>query len=407
MYICDLIDDIAPLLCYLANATYSTYHFSPQKISQTCKYHFPLLLYTYPYSQYTKVITLIMFCIRQHIARPRYLVFRRFVQESTNESLLTPSFNVDDIQDLPYEDSINLSWKYMQPYKAKVSKLRPPVLFIHGLFGSILSFNKTGRALSEITRNPVYGVDLRNHGNSPHVLPFTYTIMAYDVYKFITERNWKNCILVGHSMGAKVAAIVSLLYPDIVSKLVLIDNTPHSKPLGMQFYKDLIGMCEVEAKANEFKEEDGINIKNFDAVSEFLAKYEPDDTARLLLVSNLLRSRKDFKDREHYNLKKEMFKVPVMNFYKYDILDTVAGWPKLSNVQKFDKPVMVISAKKSEFILPEYHEEFSKYFENITFKEMDCGHWIQAEKREELVEMLAEFIGKGIRVPIIRKKHNL
>lgn len=106
-------------------------------------------------------------------------------------------------------------------------------------------------------------------------------------------------------------------------------------------------------------------------------------------------------------MKKEMFKVPVMNFYKYDILDTVAGWPKLSNVQKFDKPVMVISAKKSEFILPEYHEEFSKYFENITFKEMDCGHWIQAEKREELVEMLAEFIGKGIRVPIIRKKHNL
>lgn len=344
-----------------------------------------------------------MFCIRKHIARPRYLIFRRFVQQSTKESLLTPSFNVDDIRDLPYKDSVDLSWKYLEPYKAKVDKSRTPVLFLHGLFGSILSFNKTGRSLSEETHSPVYGVDLRNHGNSPHALPFTYSIMAYDIFKFITERNWKNCILIGHSMGAKVAAIVSLLYPDLVSKLVLIDNTPHSKPLDIQFYKDLIGMCEVEANASEFKDDDGHGIKDFAAVGKFLAKYEPDEKARLLLVSNLLRSKKDLKGGLHYDIKKEMFKLPVMNFYKYDVLDTVAGWPSLSNIKKFKKPVMVISAKKSGFVLPEYHEEFLKYFDDVTFKEMDCGHWIQAEKREELVETLTGFIGKPIRTHTRKK----
>ena len=184
---------------------------SPQKIFQLQR--ITPFSSNLPHCNHQFRYTQIMFCIRKHIARPRYLIFRRFVQQSTKESLLTPSFNVDDIRDLPYKDSVDLSWKYLEPYKAKVDKSRTPVLFLHGLFGSILSFNKTGRSLSEETHSPVYGVDLRNHGNSPHALPFTYSIMAYDIFKFITERNWKNCILIGHSMGAKVAAIVSLLYP--------------------------------------------------------------------------------------------------------------------------------------------------------------------------------------------------
>ena len=47
---------------------------------------------------------------------------------------------------------------------------------------------------------PIYALDLRNHGSSPHALPMTYESMASDVRKFVEDKQLKNIALLGHSM---------------------------------------------------------------------------------------------------------------------------------------------------------------------------------------------------------------
>ena len=49
---------------------------------------------------------------------------------------------------------------------------------------------------------PIYALDLRNHGSSPHALPMTYESMASDVRKFVEDKELKNVALLGHSMYA-------------------------------------------------------------------------------------------------------------------------------------------------------------------------------------------------------------
>ncbi|EMG50862.1 IMO32 Probable alcohol acetyltransferase [Candida maltosa Xu316] len=333
-----------------------------------------------------------MFSIRPRILSSNYLIAKRFLATAAISNLPKPTFNVEEIRDLPYEDNVNLAWKQLVPYKLNIPKTNTPILFLHGLFGSKNSFNAVGRELSAVTRHPVYAVDLRNHGDSPHALPHTYTIMAHDVNKFIQERNWDECILVGHSMGAKVAMLVSLLYPELVSKLVVIDNTPHSKPLDVSFYKDLLGMCEVEAKGEEYKGPNGKTVEDVKKVDAFLEQYQKSKKVRDLLTSNLFRTRKDFQNRRYHSPKKEMFKVPVMNFYKYGVLDTIGSWPSLPDVDKFDKPVMVMYGEQSDFVLPEYHEQFDKYFTNVSYTPFDAGHWISVDSPGKFITELTKFI---------------
>ncbi len=47
---------------------------------------------------------------------------------------------------------------------------------------------------------PVYALDLRNHGSSPHITPMTYEHMAADVLHFFAKHKLNNVSLLGHSM---------------------------------------------------------------------------------------------------------------------------------------------------------------------------------------------------------------
>lgn len=47
---------------------------------------------------------------------------------------------------------------------------------------------------------PVYALDLRNHGSSPHITPMTYEHMAADVLHFFEKHELNDVSLLGHSM---------------------------------------------------------------------------------------------------------------------------------------------------------------------------------------------------------------
>ena len=52
----------------------------------------------------------------------------------------------------------------------------------------------------DMPERPIYALDLRNHGSSPHALPMSYEAMASDVRKFIEDKKLNNVALLGHSM---------------------------------------------------------------------------------------------------------------------------------------------------------------------------------------------------------------
>ena len=100
------------------------------------------------------------------------------------------------------------------------------LLMMHGLFGSLGNLGWQSRELAKDFA--VVGLDLRNHGASPHSDVMDYPSMAADVIEFMDDNDIAQCKLFGHSMGGKVAMQVALLAPQRVSRLVVADIGRHA-----------------------------------------------------------------------------------------------------------------------------------------------------------------------------------
>ena len=100
----------------------------------------------------------------------------------------------------------------------------PPVVILHGMLGSSRNWQTAGRDLAASRR--VFALDLRNHGLSPHAATMTYPEMADDVVAWMDARGFASGVLVGHSMGGKVAMLIACRHPSRVGRLVVVDIAP-------------------------------------------------------------------------------------------------------------------------------------------------------------------------------------
>lgn len=108
--------------------------------------------------------------------------------------------------------------------KSKNSYKTFPIVIIHGLFGDLSNLKTLANNLTQFC--DVIRVDLRNHGKSPHNKIMTYFVMTQDVINLLNYLSINNCIVLGHSMGGKVAMMLGILDNNRINKIIIIDIAP-------------------------------------------------------------------------------------------------------------------------------------------------------------------------------------
>jgi len=101
-----------------------------------------------------------------------------------------------------------------------------PVVLIHGLFGALDNLGALARYLSE--NYQVISIDLANHGQSKHQQDCNYNTMACDVIALLDSLALDRVMVLGHSMGGKVAMQLALAHGDRIKALVVADIAPVS-----------------------------------------------------------------------------------------------------------------------------------------------------------------------------------
>jgi pimeloyl-ACP methyl ester carboxylesterase len=107
-----------------------------------------------------------------------------------------------------------------------------PLVILHGLFGFSDNWQTHAKKLAEYYR--VILVDLRNHGHSPWSDEFDYQFMVQDLKKLFTTLNLSDVILIGHSMGGKVAMHFAQSNGDLLNKIIVVDMGIKKYPLHHQ-----------------------------------------------------------------------------------------------------------------------------------------------------------------------------
>lgn len=120
---------------------------------------------------------------------------------------------------------------YKTPIALEDSAVDPelsPVLVFHGLMGSKNHWEGLGKTINTLTKRLVVIADVRNHGDSPHLNSHTYPEMAADAIELLDKLSIKKAVIMGHSMGGKIAMAVALISVRIDTLTYLIYDYPYS-----------------------------------------------------------------------------------------------------------------------------------------------------------------------------------
>ena len=81
-----------------------------------------------------------------------------------------------------------------------------PMIILHGFLGMSDNWKSLATQFASVGFQ-VHALDLRNHGKSFHSEEFNYEVMVEDVKNYIQVHQLTKSVVLGHSMGGKVAML--------------------------------------------------------------------------------------------------------------------------------------------------------------------------------------------------------
>ncbi len=243
----------------------------------------------------------------------------------------------------------------------------PPIVILHGLFGSSQNWASVARRLGATHR--VIAADLRNHGASPHHQRMDYPAMAEDVALLIEERAGGRASVLGHSMGGKVAMTLALTRPALVERLVVVDIAPVP-------YRVTLGAYASAMRALPLAP--GMRRSEAD---EALRPVVRNDAERAFLLQNL-RFEGEGAPRWRINLEAIEAGMPA-----------IAGFPQFPRHARYDGPTLLVSGETSRYVRPEHREPMLSLFPRTVFVVVPgAGHWVHAEAPEPFLRAVEPFL---------------
>ncbi|SMR81477.1 Pimeloyl-ACP methyl ester carboxylesterase [Aliiroseovarius halocynthiae] len=238
---------------------------------------------------------------------------------------------------------------------------RPPILIVHGLFGSGRNWNVIAKRLSDERR--IVSVDMRNHGDSPQFATQSYYDMAEDLAKVVRQIGGQADVI-GHSMGGKASMILALDNGALVNRLLVADIAPvpyaHSQQSMIEAMRS-IDLSRVNTRAD---------------ADQQLAQVLDDVSVRAFLLQSL-------------NVKARQWKLN-LNVLEAEMAKIV-GFPDVSGT--FTGPTLFLAGATSDYVLPEHRPTIKALFPAARQAKIPgAGHWLHAEKPREFEAAARSFL---------------
>lgn len=250
-----------------------------------------------------------------------------------------------------------------ETFAPPVSATAPPLVIVHGLFGSGRNWGAIARRLAD--HRVVWTLDLRNHGTSPRAPSQSYPDMAADLAEVIAAIG-APVDLLGHSMGGKAAMVLTLTRPDLVRRLVVADIAPVAYSHDNTRHIDAMRALDLT------------NLTSRAEADRRLSATVPDPALRAFFLQSL-----------------DLRIQPPAWRLNLDVLEAempkIVGWPATPG--QFDHPALFLSGGKSSYVLPEHRPAILAQFPKARFARLpEAGHWLHAEAPRAVEDTVRVFL---------------
>jgi len=225
----------------------------------------------------------------------------------------------------------------------------------------------------QLPHHPIFAIDMRNHGASPHSPVHVYPAMANDLAAVAHELGFGKYIPVGHSMGGKAVMFFSLTYPNLIDSLVVVDTAPSG------YSTDNRDSAGVANALNKMPLEDG-TITNIQQADDYLKPDIPSKGVRDFLLENLR-----FVDGK--------------GSWRVNLVDITKEMDKITSEEphglgSLDRPVLFLRGTKSPYIDMHKHGKFMKQlFPHSRVEDVPGSrHWVHMDNPALFVQKIVHFV---------------
>lgn len=274
-----------------------------------------------------------------------------------------------------------------------------PWIFLHGLMGSGQNWRRIVKEIQARSGDSqrLLTFDQRGHGKSFHAEGYLLEDFAADVKMFVDQMGWAKVILVGHSLGARVALEFSNSYPQHVLGLVMSDMDPGPKKGIRTYYETMLGLVPTPFATRESAQE--FFLLHFPAAFRAaLGEFENLTTLGSFLHSNL---------QEQANGQLDW------RFDREGVLSSVEqgrGTDQWAQWESLQVPALVVRGEKSETLSPADFVRMGRGHSALQasgaahsqdrLEIANAGHWVHADAPVEFSDAIWAFAQRIARAPI-------
>lgn len=240
-----------------------------------------------------------------------------------------------------------------------------PIIILHGLLGSLDNWQTVSKFFGQ--KYQVITLDARNHGRSQHLELFSYEAMVQDVIDTMESMSIQKAHFIGHSMGGKTAMHLSLMHPEKVDKLVVVDIAPVNYESHHQDVFDAIYAVPLQSISQRADAEA--------IISSHIDEY---DVVQFIMKGLYRNEENQFAWR--YNVDDI-----------YQSYDQIIGFEPAAHL--FEGPVLFLKGSNSKYIQSKDWTLIQDYFPNASLHVIEgAGHWLHAEKPQEFIQSVSAFL---------------
>lgn len=248
---------------------------------------------------------------------------------------------------------------------------RRKMVFLHGLMG--FASNWKPIANNFINEYEVLIYDQRGHGRSFQPEEGYSTVdYAQDLDKILKELGWEKVILIGHSMGGRVAVEFATQFPESIDRLVIVDIGPESDQASMQAVEEKLHFVPTPFASREQARD------FFDG--PFLQKF-PNEMVKKFFYANLHKNERGDLD---------------WKFSREGVLETLRlarTGEQWAQFEELAVPCLLMrgqSSKDLPLVLYEAVLARNTRIEGVVVE--GAGHWVHVDQPKEVIEIIAGFI---------------
>lgn len=252
---------------------------------------------------------------------------------------------------------------------------KPALVVMHGLYGRGRNLRAVSDKIAErLPDHPVFTVDMRNHGDSPHSPVHTYPAMAEDIVRMLDDHSIASCIPVGHSMGGKAAMTLCLGHADRIAKAVIVDIAPSAYSPHRDSFQVAPTLQALPLHA----------ITSLHDADHYLHDHIPDINIRRFLLQNLIIHR-GVTPSWRFNL------AAIANAVQHDLTSY-----EPMGYDAYTKPVLFLRGSLSDYLVPAVHGEMiARLFPKAQIHTIEgSNHWIHFDNPAKFVEEVVTFVAR-------------